>query len=98
MSAKVDNGIIAPAELRLMLLAYGLNHPYRVVNLDEISHAIEYVDRDRTREALELLAEEGLLTRFSGRYCFNRVIPTDLRRIVEKAISPSGTIRVERSA
>lgn len=84
---------IAPESLRAMLLAYGINHAYRVVTLEEISHSIPHVRGDEVRRVLERLAQEGLVTRFSGRYCFNKAIPGDLRQSIDKLITPSGTIR-----
>jgi RIO-like serine/threonine protein kinase len=84
---------IAPENLRLMLLAYGMDHAYRVVSLEEIAHSIPHVRRDEVRNVLEHLAQEGLVTRFSGRYCFNKGIPVELRQSIEKLITPSGTIR-----
>ena len=84
---------IAPESLRLMLLAYGMDHAYRVVSLEEIAHAIPHVRRDEVKNVLERLAIEGLVTRFSGRYCFNKSIPFDLRHSIEQLITPSGTIR-----
>jgi len=85
--------LIPPESLRLMLLAYGIEHAYRVVSLEEIAHSIPHVIRDEVRDGLEHLAEEGLVERFSGRYCFNKIIPADLRRDIEQLITPSGTIR-----
>lgn len=93
MAASSGNHI-APENLRLMLLAYGLNHSYRVVSLDEIVHSIPHVRRDEVRNVLEELSQEGLLTRFSGRYCFNKSIPTELRQDIERLITPSGTVRL----
>jgi len=84
---------IAPDSLKLMLLAYGMNHAYRVVSLEEITHSIPHVRRDEVRDVLEELAQEGLVTRFSGRYCFNKAIPVELRLDIERLITPSGTIR-----
>lgn len=84
---------IAPESLRLMLLAYGMDHAYRVVSLEEIAHSIPHVRRDEVRDVLERLAQEGLVTRFSGRYCFNKAIPVELRHNIERVITPSGTIR-----
>ena len=84
---------VARENLRLMLLAYGMNHAYRVVSLDEIAHSIPHVRKDEVREVLEVLAQEGLVTRFSGRYCFNKAIPLELRQHIERLITPSGTIR-----
>lgn len=84
---------IAPESLRLMLLAYGMDHAYRVISLEEIAHSIPYVRKGEVREVLEHLAQEGLVTRFSGRYCFNKAFPTELRQDIEQLITPSGTIR-----
>ena len=84
---------IAPESLRLMLLAYGIDHAYRVVSLEEIAHSIPHVMRDEVRAGLEHLAQEGLVEKFSGRYCFNKIIPNDLRHDIEQLITPSGTIR-----
>jgi hypothetical protein len=88
---------IAPESLKLMLLAYGIDHAYRVVSLDEIAHSIPHAPRDEVREVLEFLAQEGLVTRFSGRYCFNKAIPVELRQDIERLITPSGTIRQRRN-
>jgi len=84
---------IAPESLRLMLLAYGVDHAYRVISLEEIAHSIPHVMRDEVRAGLEHLAQEGLVEKFSGRYCFNKIIPSDLRHDIEALITPSGTIR-----
>ena len=84
---------IARENLRLLLVSYGMSHAYRVVSLDEIAHSIPHVRRDEVREVLEVLANEGLVTRFSGRYCFNKAIPLELRQDIERFITPSGTIR-----
>jgi len=84
---------IGPENLRLLVLAYGMDHAYRVINLEEIVHSIPHVRRDEVRDALECLAQEGLVTRFSGRYCFNKAIPFELRHNIEQFITPSGTIR-----
>jgi RIO-like serine/threonine protein kinase len=75
---------IAPENLRLMLIAYGMDHAYRVIGLEEITHSIPNVRKDEVREVLERLAQEGLVTRFSGRYCFNKAIPTELRHNIEQ--------------
>ena len=92
MSATYGNQI-APESLRAMLLAYGINHAYRVVTLEEINHAMPHVRGADVRSVLERLAQEGLVTRFSGRYCFNKAIPGELRQSIEQLITPSGTIR-----
>ena len=85
---------VAPENLRLMLLAYGMEHPYRVLALEEIFHYLPGVDREKIRGILDGLATEGLLTKFSSRYCFNRSIPDELRRSIERALTPSGTLKV----
>ena len=84
---------IAPENLRAMLLAYGINHAYRVVTLEEINHSMPHVRSDDVRLVLEGLAQEGLVTRFSGRYCFNKNIPAGLRHSIDQLITPSGTVR-----
>ncbi|HSB09243.1 MAG TPA: hypothetical protein VLM38_07000 [Blastocatellia bacterium] len=84
---------IAPESLRLILLAYGMDHAYRVVGIEDIAQALPHVRRDEVREVLERLAQEGLVTKFSGRYCFNKAIPVDIRHTLEELITPSGTIR-----
>jgi hypothetical protein len=86
---------IAPDNLRLMLLAFGIGHAYRVISLEEIANNIPHVRRDVIRTGLDRLAEESLVTKFSGRYCFNRTLPLELRRAVERAVTPSGTIRLK---
>ena len=92
MAATLGNHI-APENLRLILLSYGIDHAYRVISLEEIAHSIPHVRRDEVQSMLENLAQEGLVTRFSGRYCFNKTIPGDLRHNIEELITPSGTIR-----
>jgi Mn-dependent DtxR family transcriptional regulator len=92
MSASIGYHI-TPENLRLLLLAYGINHAYRVISLEEIAHSLPHVRRDEVREVLEELAEEGLVTRFCGRYCFNKTFPLELRQDIERIITPSGTIR-----
>jgi hypothetical protein len=92
MAATIGKNI-APESLRLILLAYGMDHAYRVISLEEIAHSIPHVQKDQVREVLERLAQENLVTRFSGRYCFNKTIPPDLRHNIEELITPSGTVR-----
>lgn len=93
MAAATFGNHIAAEDLRLMLLAYGMDHAYRVINLDEIAHSIPHVRRDEVRNVLEGLAHEGLVTRFSGRYCFNKAIPMEVRQSIERLITASGTMR-----
>lgn len=91
MAATYGNQISAE-NLRAMLLAYGINHAYRVVTLEEIKHSMPNARSDEVRTVLERLAQEGLVTRFSGRYCFNKAIPSDLRQSIKQLITPSETI------
>jgi hypothetical protein len=86
---------IAPETLRLKLISYGMEHPYRVLALEEIFQSLPGIHRDNIKQTLDLLAAEGLVTKFSSRYCFNRTIPAELRRYIERAITPSGTIRMQ---
>src|SRR6185295_7728330 len=85
---------VAPENLRLMLLAYGMDHPYRVIAQEEIFQSLPHVNREKIKEMLDRLAGEGLLTKFSSRYCFNKPFPADLSRSIERVITPSGTIRL----
>jgi hypothetical protein len=86
---------IAPEKLRLMLLAFGVSKAYRIFTLDEIVHSIGQINREDAHEALERLSEECLVTRFAGRYCFNKAIPTELQRILERTVTQSGTLRTD---
>lgn len=79
--------------LRALLLAFGIEHSYRVISLEEIAHEIPYAPKQELRNLLEALAQEGLVTKFSGRYCFNKTIPIELRHSIDQLITPSGTIR-----
>lgn len=96
MAALRARSEIAPENVRLMLLAYGMDHTYRVISLEEISQFLPHIKREVIREGLDLLAEEGLVTKFAGRYCFNKMIPLELRHFIGKAVTPSGTIRTAR--
>ena len=87
---------IAPDNLRLMLLAYGIGNAFRVISLEDISHTMPHVNKELIKKGLDCLAEEALVTKFSGRYCFNRPVPNDLRRFVERTITPSGTLRFRK--
>lgn len=93
MAATFVRGEVEPEDLKLMLLAYGLNNSYRVVSLEEIARALPHVRRDEIRNELDHLAAEGFLMKFSGRYCFNKTIPNDLRRHIDRVVTPSGTLR-----
>ena len=98
MVARMFENGVAPEYLELLVLGFGLNHAYRVLSLEEIANGLPHLGRSELKQALERLASEGLLTRFSGRFCFNRTISPELRRQVESAITPSGTMRaIERS-
>ncbi len=98
MVAMFDGSRVAPRHLRLMLLDYGLDNEYQVVTLDEITRAIPHVEKELLREGLDLLAEEGLVTRFAGRYCFNKPIPLEDRQDIHRDVTPSGTIRIREGA
>ena len=89
---------VAPDNLRLMLLAYGMGNAFRVISLEDISHSMPHVGKELIRKGLDCLAEESLVTKFSGRYCFNRPVPNELRHAVERAITPSGTIRARKES
>jgi RIO-like serine/threonine protein kinase len=95
MAAMQVRAEVAPEDLRLMLLAYGLDHPYRVIALEEILHSLPHIRREKAKEALDQLASEGLVTKFSSRYCFNKPIPAEFRQLIQQAITPSGTVRAE---
>jgi hypothetical protein len=93
MVANLWDSKVAPEYVRPIVLGFGLRHAYRVLSLDEIAQEIPNVGRIELKQTLEQLANEGLVTRFSGRFCFNKAIPPNLRRHVESAITPSGNIR-----
>jgi RIO-like serine/threonine protein kinase len=95
MAAMQVSPEVAPDNLRLMILAYGLEHPYRVVSLGEILHSLPRIYREKVKEALDRLASEGLVTKFSSRYCFNRPIPAEFRRMIGRVITPGGAVRAE---
>jgi hypothetical protein len=88
---------IEQESLRAMLLAFGIEHAYRVISLEEITHEIPYARKQEVRSLLEDLAQEGLVTKFSGRYCFNKTIPIELRHNIERLVTPSGTIRQQKN-
>ena len=99
MVATVFENSVAPDYSNLMVLGFGLSHAYRVLSLDEIANGLPDLGRNELKQALERLASEGLVTRFSGRFCFNKTISPEIRRQVESAVTPSGTVRViERSS
>ncbi len=98
MAAIFSSMEVAPDNLRLILLAYGMGNAFRVISLDDIAHSMPHVGKELIRKGLEGLAEESLVTRFSGRYCFNRPVPNELRHAVERAITPSGTIRYRKKS
>ncbi len=93
MAARLLENGIEPEYTRLLALGFGLRHAYRVLSLGEIAASIRHVSLQDLKETLEQLASEGLLTRFSGRYCFNKAIPEELRNAVARAITPSGRVR-----
>ncbi len=66
-------------DVRLALLNYGSRNSYRVVTADEVSQTLREFNPEEIRRCLDQLANEELLTRFAGRYCFNKEIPFQLR-------------------
>ena len=95
MTAVYVSADVAPEQVRFMLLAYGIEHGFRVLLVDEIAHEFPHVRKEEVRSRLDQLAEEGLVTRFSGRYCFNKIIPDDILRQVEENVTRSGTIKAK---
>jgi hypothetical protein len=95
MAAMYVRGEVAQENLRLMLLAYGLENAYRVVTLEEIARSLRHFRRDEIKDGLDHLFEEGLLMKFSGRYCFNKSIPNEVRNHIERSVTPSGTIKMK---
>jgi DNA-binding HxlR family transcriptional regulator len=63
------------------------------MNFEELIRALPLIDREAITLALDQLVQEGLVTRFGGRVCFNRAIPNEIMHDVEGSITPSGTIR-----
>jgi hypothetical protein len=59
-------------EIRLALLNYGARNSYKVVTADEVSESLGF-NRDDIQRCLDDLANEELLTRFVGRYCFKEI-------------------------
>lgn len=94
MVARLSDTRIEPGYVKLLVLGYGLSHAYRVLGVDQIANGLPLVGRKELREALELLADEGLVTRFSGRFCFNKQVPPEIRTRVDEAVTPSGTVRI----
>ena len=66
-------------DVRLALLNYGSRNGYRVVTADEVSDCLSSFNREEIKKCLDQLATEELLTRFAGRYCFNKEIPFHVR-------------------
>jgi hypothetical protein len=74
-------------DVRLALLNYGLRNGYRVVTADEVSETLRSFSRDDIKGCLDQLANEELLTRFAGRYCFNKEIPFQVRDAMRRKAS-----------
>jgi hypothetical protein len=66
-------------DVRLALLRYGSRNSYRVVTADEVSESLVGFNLEEIRRCLDQLANEELLTKFTGRYCFNKEIPFPIR-------------------
>jgi len=71
-------------DVRLALLNYGSRNGYRVVTAEEVSESLIGFSRDEIRKCLDQLASEELLTKFTGRYCFNKEIPFHLRMALRR--------------
>ena len=89
---------IAPENLRFLLLAYGMDNAYRIISLEEVAQALPQIPREQIQKGLDKLVEDGALSRFTRRYCFNKPLSKEIRRAIEGAVTPSGTIRVKKSA
>jgi len=73
-----------PDDVRLALLSYGSRNSYRVVTADEVSQTLVGFSPDEIRQCLDQLATEELLTRFVGRYCFNKELPFPLKSVAAR--------------
>ena len=81
-------GIITNCDdIRLALLNYGARNSYKVVTADEVSDSLIDFNRDEIKRCLDELANEELLTRFVGRYCFNKEIPLHVRAAARRRIA-----------
>ena len=65
-------GSTATRQVELLLLGFGRAHAYRVFSLAEVAAAMPHISNDLLRQALDQLAERDLVTRFAGKYCFNK--------------------------
>jgi hypothetical protein len=75
--------------VRLALLNYGSRNGYRVLTADEVSDCLSGFNRDEVKKCLDQLANEELLTRFAGRYCFNKEIPFHVRHAARRCKAAS---------
>ena len=73
-------------DVRLALLNYGARNGYRVVTAEEVSESLVGFRREDIRRCLDQLANEELITRFAGRYCFNKEIPFQLRSAIRRKL------------
>lgn len=89
------NANVAADKVRFMILAFGSEHTFRVLTVDEVAHEFPNVKKDVIRSQLDELAREELVTRFAGRYCFNKTIPDDILRLIEENVTRSGTIKAK---
>jgi len=74
-------------DVRLALLNYGSRNSYRVVTAEEVSESLVGFSRDDIKKCLDQLANEELLTKFTGRYCFNKEIPFQVRAAARRRIA-----------
>jgi len=82
---------------RLLVLSYGLEHPFRVFSLQDMCDYLPHVSKPTIADTLNELAEQGLVTKFARRYCFNAPMPPELQRKVEEYVTQSGTMRADDS-
>jgi hypothetical protein len=97
MGIRIGSKLKSKEIVRLLVVAYGLEYPFRIFSLQEMCDCLPHVSKPTVSEALNELADEGLVTRFARRYCFNRPIPPELQHQVEEFVTTSGTMRADVS-
>lgn len=91
----MKSGSTAADQVELLLLGFGTAHAYRVFSLSEVADAMPHISKELLRQSLERLADRGLLTRFAGRYCFNKDVPCDVRLSVEGSATNDGAAQLK---
>ena len=89
---------ITSENVELLLLGFGLANSFRVLSLEEVSRAMPKLTKESVRQALDHLADDDLVTRFAGRYCFNKEIPSQKRRSIEQLTATSNYGRRTRGS